>query len=359
MDFFIWLLYTLVALFLYYTLRRYKPKVYHSPNSIIASNLKKMKTLNEFYRPTPWLISRHLHTVWGMRYRKPFRFETIRQLITFEDKGSSYLDWYQSDSLTNESPILVIIHTLAGGVREPCTNNAAKIFYSNGYRVVVASNRGCSGASFTSAKCLDGFAIEDTNFIVSEIRSKYPISKLFCLGFSLGSFQALAFSQKYSDFTAIMCVSHTFKTLKVPEIEKPIQQKLYTSVIMAKLKHMVKKNQFIDKEIVSEVLKCQTLSHFDDVFTSKNLGLKDHFEYYRLLDVHDKLNTYKSPVLFLTALDDPFTREECFPFKEIVESHNCALVTLPVGGHVSFLYGMDAQSSFQDKMALDWFNSFL
>ena len=49
------------------------------------------------------------------------------------------------------------------------------------------------------------------------------------------------------------------------------------------------------------------------------------------------LNTIKTPVLILNALNDSFLSEACFPFEEAEKNPNVFLETPNRGGHVGFI----------------------
>lgn len=86
---------------------------------------------------------------------------------------------------------------------------------------------------------------------------------------------------------------------------------------------------------------------------------KNGTELYTALSVYEKIPELKVPTLFLGSTDDPFTLKEYMPIKEIEKSQNAALVSVPEGGHVSFLTGDDGNKSIIDTIIPDWFETII
>lgn len=54
------------------------------------------------------------------------------------------------------------------------------------------------------------------------------------------------------------------------------------------------------------LLQSKTIKEFDANFTSKHFGFEDVEHYYRTATLHDKLHKITTPILCLSAADDPF-----------------------------------------------------
>ena len=76
-----------------------------------------------------------------MRFRPRAGEPDRRDQFNFEDGGTCILDWFEPKDAKNDTPIVGIIHTLAGGTREPCTNNFANAVKRHGWRAVVLNCR--------------------------------------------------------------------------------------------------------------------------------------------------------------------------------------------------------------------------
>ena len=356
------ILVVILLFFLYRCSRSYKAEVTYNPSGEMAPIITTMKTLNKPYKPTPWLVGGNAQTIMGMRFRKKVSTKCRRDQFLFEDGGTCILDWFEPENAENDTPIVAIIHTLAGGTREPCTNNFANAVKRHGWRAVVLNCRACSGAPITSKRLYNAFQVDDQQAMVRHIKEQFSPKYFFMAGFSLGSMQAIQYninpeSEKILHVDGLLLVSHVYDTNKSAMIlEKPLQSKLYLSVIVNKLTHALKKNNFVEGEL-KEAIHAKTLCEFDDKFTAKTLGLKDHIEYYSKVEIYHQIPKIKVPTLIIGSDDDPFTEKKYQPIKEISESSDVAMVTYPEGGHVSFLTGMDARKSIVDYIGIDYFDT--
>lgn len=348
-----------IGFFIYRKNVKYNPKVYVNPNGNIAHLIAQTKSLSKPYRPTWWLFNRHLMTMRGMRFRKCSKMtKTVRrQLITYEDNGTSALDWFETEDMKNDTPILFIIHTCAGGTREPCSNNIAEAAVKRGWRAVVFNNRCCSGAPITSSRMIAVIAVDDIQCALANVRKSFNPKHMFMVGFSLGAYQVAQYVMlDGSGIDAAACVSHTYDSVRAELILHDfIPSRLYQPVIMAKLTHFAKKNKFLDCPAAENA---KTMLEYDEAIWCHGLTeYTNGTDMYGALIVYDKIPRLRVPTLFLGSEDDPFTSKDFMPIKEIEKSDNVALVAFPEGGHVSFITGNDGNKSVIDTIIPDWFET--
>ncbi|EAY23701.1 Clan SC, family S33, methylesterase-like serine peptidase [Trichomonas vaginalis G3] len=318
--------------------------------------MQQMKTIQRYYRPTPWLVNNYQHTLYGMRDRPRPNDECVREPFKFSDGGSTFLDWFNPKTIADKMPIVVICHTYCGGTREPCVSNLLSIVANHGWRAVVANARGCSGAKFTgSAKFYNNYDITDLQEIIEHIRPQ--ASHIFLIGYSYGSCLTAQYSARDGRVDGVILVSNPCDMdLCNKCLNGYIMKKYFLSFIMSKLHHLISKNQFVPEDLRAKAQKTNSIGEFDDVFTVSSLGLKNRKELYDLTNLKGLVPKMKAPTLFIVADDDPFTRPYMFPVKEINESQNMAIVHTKEGGHVSFLTGWDAKESFIDPIIIEYFS---
>lgn len=335
----------------------YKPIIHVNEQGDAAPVLARMKSLNRPYKPTPWLIESNIHTIWGMKFRPTSHFKCRREEFKFADGGTTILDWFEPPNAKEDTPIVVIIHTLAGGTREPCTNNMAMTIMKRGWRAVVANCRACSGAPITSERLYTAIEIDDLQVILKHIQEvEFKPKYTFMVGFSLGAIQTVFYAISESNIDGYAIVSHIYDSNKSALIlEKPFNKKVYLPVMVQKLCRAVEKNTFITDEL-KQAVHARTLREFDDLFTTKNLGYKSHYEYYEDLKLHDKIAKVKAPMFILASDDDPFTSSEYQPRKEVEASEKVAMVRYKEGGHVAFNMGLNGKRSMADYLIPDWFD---
>ena len=349
-----------VFYFIYRLRLKYIPKLFFNKEGEMSKILSKMYTSKKPYNPTPWLFNKHLQTMYGLRLRGRSSFKPEREDIIFKDGGQSTIEYFVKKDLPEESPILYIVHTLGGGSRESCTNFMATYFMKNNYRVIICSCRGCNGSKITSRRLFNGYQTDDLNTIILYINKKYPKAKnKFLIGFSLGSMVAAQYGIdcNENDIDGIICVSHSInceKGLKL--IETPLNMNLYYKPMMNSLKRIIKKSTFYTDEEKKEIMKGKIFKDYDDIVTSKNMGLNNAEEYYELLELKPKICKIKVPTLFIFSEDDPFSSPDWIPLEEIQKSKYVAFLTTKEGGHTGFAQGWDNKVSFSEEVSLDFCN---
>ena len=351
-------LFFLILIFIIYRLTclSEKPNIIYNSNGNVGKFVQSMESLKGIYKPVSWLVGGDIHTIYGMRYRpKSKLLKTCRrELFQFEDRGTSALDWFEPKDANPETPIVVIIHTLGGGTREPCVNNFAEECVKNQWRAVVFNQRGLSGAPITSGRFFNAMQYDDIQAIISHIHMEFNPKKVFMAGYSLGAMQLISFIANEGTIDGAATVSHILDgNVSNQKLETPFNYKVYQQFLMKKLTHAFKKNKYVN---CPEAANAKHLCDFDTYFTCKTLNIPNYVEYYKKISIYPAIPNLKVPTLILNAKNDPFTSPSALPIEEVKKSDNAILVVTNDGGHVSFLTG-NGHKSFADKVLIDWFNA--
>ena len=340
---------------------KYKPKLIYNEEGEIPKIISKMKSIKKPYKPTPWLFNKHLQTIYGLRLRGRSKYKPQREDVFFKDGGQVTIEYFVKDNLSPEAPICYIIHTLGGSSRESCTNFMATYFMKNDYRVVICSNRGCNGSKITSKRLFNGYQTDDLETIITQVNKKYPQAKNhFVIGFSLGSMISAQYATECDEkiIDGIICVSHNIESKKgLKKLESFLNDRLYYQPMMKSLKHVLGKSPFYTQEEKKLVNTFNRFKGYDDYVTSKNMGLNNAEEYYKLLELNPKIKKIKVPTLFIFSEDDPFTSPDWIPVKEIKESKYVLFLTVPEGGHTGFCQGWNTKVSYAEEVSLDFCNT--
>ena len=99
----------------------------------------------------------------------------------------------------------------------------------------------------------------------------------------------------------------------------------------------LKQKKFPEAITRAKIRSIKTLYDFDEVYTSRAHGFKNAQDYYDKCSSLQFLNSIKTPVLILNALNDSFLSEDCYPFKAAKMNPNVFLETPDRGGHVGFI----------------------
>ena len=340
---------------------KYKPKIIYNKDGETSKIISKMDSLKKPYKPTPWLFNKHLQTIYGLRLRGRSSYKPKREDVFFEDGGQVTIEYFMKENLPLETPICYIIHTLGGSSRESCTNFMATYFMKNDYRVIICSNRGCNGSKLTSKRLFNGYQTDDLETIIAHVNKKYPNAKNhFVIGFSLGSMISAQYATVCNEkiIDGIICISHNIDTKNgLKKLETPLNDRLYYQPMMNSLKHILNKSPFYTQEEKKMISKFNRFKGYDDNVTSKNMGLNNAEEYYKLLELKPKISKIKVPTLFIFSEDDPFSEPSWVPVEEINKSKYAVFLTTPEGGHTGFFQGWNTKVSYSEEVSLDFCNT--
>ena len=351
------ILVSLILFIIYRITIKYKPRLIYNESGEMAKIISKMASLKKLYKPNPWLFNCHLQTLFGLKFRGRSSYKPIREDVFFKDGGQATIEYFVDEkNLTEESPIIYLEHTMGGGSRESCTNFMANMLRKKNFRVVVCTCRGCNGSKVTSRRLYNGAQTDDMKTIIDHVNAKYPKAKnKFLIGFSLGSMVACQYGVDFDDLDGIICVSHTIHAYRGTQfLETGWKRKLYYETMMNHLIKTALKSSFYSEEEKKAIKKTKLFKEFDDIVTSKNMGLNNAFEYYDLLELNPKIHKIRIPMLFIFGEDDPFSRPEWIPVDEIKKSKYIAFVTTKEGGHVGFFQNFDTKLTYSEEVSLDF-----
>lgn len=269
---------------------------------------------------------------------------------------------------TNEKPLVVVLHGLAGGSHEPIirslTYNLSNI--DNGrFQVVVLNTRGCARSKITTPTLFSALNTGDLEEFLIENKKRHPNRKIYTVGFSFGACMLSNYLGRVGEnapvaAAATLCnpwdmVSSAYKMsddfwskrlfskniaqfltrlvevnmaeLEVPEgtvpdhkpsVENPSYY-TFTRSNLEKAKHFV------------------STMDFDGLFTAPTLGFSSALEYYKEASPINRLPNITVPTLIINAKDDPVIGPEAIPRKEAQANPHVLLCETDLGGHLSYL----------------------
>eukprot|EP00826_Nyctotherus_ovalis_P019932 TRINITY_DN1620_c0_g1_i17.p4 TRINITY_DN1620_c0_g1~~TRINITY_DN1620_c0_g1_i17.p4 ORF type:complete len:141 (-),score=53.63 TRINITY_DN1620_c0_g1_i17:111-533(-) len=102
--------------------------------------------------------------------------------------------------------------------------------------------------------------------------------------------------------------------------------------------------------------KVRTSRDFDTYFTSYVCKYHTAFNYYRKASSVLRIDDIRTPILFISAMDDPVIKSSIIPFKECLVNDYVMVATHPCGGHVGFFTGLNPKQWFAEP-ALGYFEA--
>lgn len=288
------------------------------------------------FTPPIWATKPHLQTLLGY-------FLPSSQV---KEKGKKHIfdvtggDQIVSRELVGSSDTVVyLFHGLGGNAQAAYMQRTARIAGELGHTVIMTNHRGCGeGAGLATHPYHSGIA-EDLAVVINWGRKKYPHKKHVAIGFSLSA-NALLLLLTGVRARAEVDYAVTFNApidlqLCSQELKNSwnrIYDIKFVNDFRRDLRFRIQKNP----ELRAYFPKWNsTIYDVDEIYTGKAGGFKNRENYYSTCSTHDKMHLIKTPVLMITAQDDPFV--PFASYKKLKLPENIKLMATQYGGHLGYL----------------------
>ena len=350
--------------------------------------LEALSTQVGSYHPTIWTFGGHLQTIFGDLLRGHPKVVYTSEDIETPDGGIIRLDWTAEDQtegsksqaeesshqmgVNNKSAkdhvqdetkksknkshnIILILPGLTGSSQSGYILQFAEEAINLGYRAVVLNHRGitCLPVTYRFSCAANS---DDLELAVEHIHERYPNSRICVVGVSLGGMITtnylirMSLANKDSGLHAAFVVSIPYDSFKAADsLEKPVPCFLFNRFLTRKLQQLFNTNRSaltstgitVPEEHNKNAAKANTIRQFDAAVIAPMFGYKDVDHYYHASSITEKpFECIKTPLLCLSADDDPFSPAEQIPAERIANCDNVGLLLTHTGGHVGFLEGL-------------------
>jgi len=292
---------------------------------------------NSTYNPSFLFKSGHFSTI----YRVLFHENSInynRKRLELDDGDFLDLDI----SSVNSDKLVIAVHGLEGSSKSTYIVSLSKVLNKHGFDVIAMNHRSCSGELNRLLSSYHSGKTEDLDAVIKHIENQYDYKEIHIVGYSLGGNMTL----KYMGEDNVSSKVKSAIGVSVPCSLKDsslrmnsLANRLYLNRFLKSLeeKTMKKLEKFPDSFLTKESIESiKNFKDFDDIYTAPAHGFKDADDYYKKSSCKQYIPTIKVPTLLITALDDPFFGEACYPFKEAKENDSFYIEATKYGGHVGF-----------------------
>jgi len=300
----------------------------------------KCPSLFREYRSAWWLFNGHLQTAYAVvgDFSAIDKVVYDRKLLRLKDGGTIGLDFTPPTSeqvLSDETPIVVILHGLSGGSHESYVRAILSPVIAPveegglGYRGVVVNFRGCAGVTLTTAQLYSAGHTDDIRQALMYLSYLYPKAPLLGVGFSLGANVLVKYlaqegeQSRLASGCALGCPWDLVKNSDHLETTW-LQRNIYSKGMGHNLRQLIMRHAatiatFPESAlalVIPEVLSLKTprLIDFDSKITAVAGGSSPPFpfpsarHYYRWGSSHNVLKDVAVPLLTINADDDPVVR---------------------------------------------------
>ncbi len=282
----------------------------------------------------------HFNTICTAMFRKPEAFPTSRHRLELTDGDFMDLDLSQQ----GRERLVILVHGLEGAADRPYMVGMAGAFHSIGFDSLRINLRGCSGEMNRLVKTYHSGATEDLQYVIDYVFENYSSYKeIVILGFSLGGNIVLKYTGDAADnidprIKAAVGISVPCDLTSCAVAIKHRKNFIYNQRFLSNLRVKIKeKKDMLPSDMdYEQLLSAKNFHEFDHWFTAKANGFNSAAHYWETCSSKPVLSQVTIPTLLLSAQDDSFLGEECYPY-EIAEQHSHFYFIAPkYGGHVGF-----------------------
>ncbi len=274
-----------------------------------------------------------------------------RERILTPDNDFLDVDWCGLKLDPGNSPLVIIMHGLAGSSRSAYVTGLQQVLEKQGWRSVALNFRGCSGTPNRVVRGYHSGETADIHFLYQLLREREPQTPLFVVGYSLGGNVLLKWmgEQQALDLVGAVAVSVPFR---LDLCANHMNQGLSRSYQYYLLRHMrscvsQRLEYFQQNGLSQQAAQLQALGQLSNYVSFRDI---DHYVTAPLHDYHSAVDYYQRcssraylglinrPTLIIQAQDDPFMTKEVVPH----DSELSVTTTLELsvsGGHIGFIGG--------------------
>ena len=299
------------------------------------------------FNPSFCLKNRHIQTLYSSFFRKSLHLDLEVDTFTLSDGDFVECHWYDKPLKSSNTPIVILFHGLAGSYKSPYIQGAMNEAKKNGFASVVMNFRGCSGKENLLARAYHSGDSADALSWINSVTDRFPNSKIFTVGYSLGAnmmLKLLGELGENSPITASVAVSAPLQLDICADAINKGFSKFYQWHLLKALnisleqkyqKHNMEKLINFKKDNVKEI---KTFWEFDNIYTAPMHGFKSAQDYYIQCSSKQFLKDIQTPTFIIHSLDDPFMDNKMLPISKEL-SNNVTLELSKYGGHVGFIEG--------------------
>ncbi len=301
------------------------------------------------FTPAWWCTNRHQQTVWRKYFGETPVLPLVRERWDTPDDDFLDLDFVNpiaSNADTNKVPMLLLLHGLEGSSHSKYILGMLRCARQQGWCGVALNFRSCSGEINRQPRFYHSGETSDLDWVIRQLRARWPEAPLFTAGFSLGGNVLLKWlGERGDEATRLMngaaAISVPFDLGVAAHRIDAGFGRLYGQHFLPTLKQkMLEKAaghpDWIDPAAVARIT---SYIQFEDEVFAPIHHFKDAKDYWTQCSAQYFLEGIRLPTLIIHAKDDPFLPGEHLPMQKMRESPWLSHDISVHGGHVGFVQG--------------------
>jgi predicted alpha/beta-fold hydrolase len=247
--------------------------------------------------------------------------------------------------------LVLIIHGLEGSAQSKYVISLGTRAIEQNFDVLAMNLRGCSGELNRLYRSYHSGETQDLDQVINHIVKSNRYKRIFLVGYSLGGNQVLKYlgeTRKYAPIAKAVAISvpcdlHA-SSVEISKSKNFIYLHRFLNSLKPKL---FTKNELHDQKLSETAIKeIKNFSDFDNLYTAPAHGFMNSLDYYTQSSSKQYIPFIEKNTLIISALDDPFLSESCFPFEETNKNKFVYLEVPNFGGHVGFNVQLNYKKDF-------------
>ncbi len=314
---------------------------------------------NSTYHAPRWLPGGHVQTIFPALFRKVPQVTLRKERVELNDGDFLDLAW----STQGRSRLAILSHGLEANAETHYIQGMAAALIRGGWDVLAWNFRGCSDEPNRLLRMYHSGETEDLHRVITHAIANHPATSIDLIGFSLGGNLTLKYlgenafvlsprlrrAVAFSVPCDLACSSHQLSLAK-----NRLYMERFLVEMRAKLR--AKKQLFPELLDLTGLHKIRTFQEFDDRYTAPIHGFRDAEDYWKRNSCRQFLSGIRLPTLLMSAENDPFLGENCYPRDEAAASEWFHFEAPKSGGHVGFTSACGAKVYGSELRALEFLN---
>lgn len=221
-----------------------------------------------------------------------------------------------------------------------------------GIRAIVFNSRATSDSPVTTAQFYSASWTGDMRDVVKHVAAKYPSSRIFAAGWSLGANILTRYLGEEGDKCIVEAAAALCNPFNLTVSDQNFQKwfnRLYDFNLAKSLRRIYKNHHHLFVEAAARgdqydperALNAKTIRDFDDAITRISFGWDSVDQYYAQSSSSLSVPFVKVPLLVVQSHDDPIAPSHAIPFDDLEANEKCLLVMTPSGGHLGWCASPD------------------
>lgn len=300
-----------------------------------------MPLLSSNYDVPPGLGNGHLQTILPKFFRRIEGPPYERERIETEDGDFLDLDWTQTREANR---VAIISHGLEGSSKAHYVRGLGRALAGAGWDVCAWNYRGCSGEPNRLLRSYHSGDTPDLDRVVRHALDQHGYDRAMLAGFSLGGNLTLKYmGERGAEVDGRITHAAAFSvpcdlqagSHHLADWRNWIYMRYFLRSLYAKM--VAKEARYPDEICASDFRGMRTFQEFDGRYTAPVHGFESAEDYWTRASCKSFLPGIRRPTLLLSAEDDPFLPEVCYPTDEAEANPDLFLEMPEGGGHCGFI----------------------